>query len=347
MDIRILVKNKEGTYIGEFSRFRNLKFGKRLNNYGTCTFDIPVNRPELNKLISLRNYEIEIYLCETNTVQTLIWAGEQASRLANLTDTGDDWATITCYTFLEMLNHRFTVAERIFVIEDEMDSGDIAWTLIDETQADDYGDLGFTQGDIEATIIREVKYYNQNIMNAIIDLANMTYGFDFDINDEKEFNVWAIKGVNRSDDIQLILGKNVKSAVITDDFTNPGNRALILGTDLTDSSLLRVERNNANSQSAIKLREYIDSQADISDEDSLEYLGDAILRKYKQPVLSISVTLVANAGLYPKDFSVGDTVKVRIKKGIYDFNIQMRIHEWDFSLGGDKKEYLGLVLSIL
>jgi hypothetical protein len=347
MEYKILVKDKDGTYLGEFENFRDLSFGKKLNEYGECTFSVPVKDPKINSLIALRKYEVEIYQCEEFTEQTKIWAGEQASRVATITENGDDWVDITCYSYLEMLNHRFTVAEKIYAIEDYMDSGDIAWDLINTTQSETNGDLGITEGDIEPTIVREIYYYNQNIMNALMDLANMTYGFDFDINDDKEFNVWATKGVDRSEDVQLILGKNVDSCTIVEDFTNPCNRSLILGTDYSSNDLLRIETDNEASQGSILLRESIENNSDVTDTESLNYLGGALLRKYKQPILSISVSLIKNSGIKISDFSVGDTVRAIIKKGIYNFNLQMRVHEWNFKLNEDKTEDLSLTLSIL
>ncbi len=40
---QIIVKNKAGTTIGEFSNFFNLKYTDILNGYGTATFDIPID----------------------------------------------------------------------------------------------------------------------------------------------------------------------------------------------------------------------------------------------------------------------------------------------------------------
>lgn len=514
MYFKILVKDNDGTNLGEFDKFKDLSFGDKLNNYGECSFSVPVLDPKSNSLYAPRRYRVEIFLCEEFTVQTKIWAGEQANRSSELTSNGDDWIEITCYGYLELLNHRFTVAERIFEIEEAIDAGDIAWSLIDESQAsvsgdtgltlptetdtqtvpsgkvwddsggnfntdlgsgenqtdylmfkdynfnipptatikgvqvqikgyqdkgtldhycydtyvklikgnviastnkgnnvdsylavgtvntyggefddwsesltpaivndegfgvaisfvghgsiiniddiyeaqiivyyeiigDETSDFGITRGVVEATIDREIKYYNQNIMQAIIDLSNMSYGFDFDINSDLEFNVYGTKGVDLSDTIQLIFGKNIESCNITDDFSNPGNRAIVLGQSFDGGELIRVERDDLDSQSVIKLREYLESQSDGSDEDNLTAMGDVVLRKQKQPIRSITVKLVKNSGIVPSMFSVGDSVRVIIKKGIYDIDAQMRIHQWDFKLNSDSTQDLSLLLSIL
>lgn len=50
---QIIVKDKGGNIIGEFSDFFNLKFSDILNNYGQCTFDVPITSSDSTKLISL------------------------------------------------------------------------------------------------------------------------------------------------------------------------------------------------------------------------------------------------------------------------------------------------------
>lgn len=514
MAYRIIVKDKSGNKLGEFEKFTGLKFNKRRNNYGSCSFKVPADYPKLNSLYAPRVYECYIY-----SDDTLVWAGEQASRVANLQADKNNWAEITCYTWLEMFNHRFTAAERIYDVADGTDSGEIAWDQINSSQkqltghttggvrrrlnvdltpgaykhwtndygsyfidfgspggrtdylkffnfnqmtpfdipddavitgvkvsvkgyqdkgsesnfcydryvqlivggvvqatnrgedidsflspdtvktyggsldawgltltpamvkADDFGvalayygsgsiiniddayeaqievfyaisestdaDLGVTKGVIERTIIRELKYYNQNIMEAIIDMSEMEYGFDFEINDNKVFNVYVQQGSDKTDDIRLEYGVNVESAEIVEDMTNPGNRAIVLGQSFDGADLLRVEKNDIPSQASTKLREYLVNQNDVSDADSLDYLGNAVLRKYKQPVLSINLNLVKNANVTAKDIGLGDVVKTNIHSGIYEIDVDMRINEYSVGVDDDGSEQLSILVSIL
>src|SRR5687767_1074273 len=92
----IKVQDQDGNNIGEFVNYRGLKFGKRLNNYGTCEFQIPVNDDRLEILIALRRYSVYIYR-EENGAQQLIWSGEQAMRSGSLSPDGNNWATIYCF----------------------------------------------------------------------------------------------------------------------------------------------------------------------------------------------------------------------------------------------------------
>lgn len=53
IEYRILVKDHNNIAIGEFPVFRNLKFSKRLNNYGECSFEVPVSDPAIRSLVAL------------------------------------------------------------------------------------------------------------------------------------------------------------------------------------------------------------------------------------------------------------------------------------------------------
>ncbi len=191
----IKVKNLAEEVIGEFDVFRNLQFGKRINNYGTCSFDVPVSGNKTDNLIALRIYTVWIY---RNDV--LIWAGEQATREGKLDDKGDNWVTLHCFDWIEQLNTRYTAEEVIFIATD---AGEIAWSMIETSQAKTNGDFGFTEGVIEPTMDRDRTYNNQNIMEAIINLANVINGFDFEINNSKVFNVYEHIGVDRTSTIIL------------------------------------------------------------------------------------------------------------------------------------------------
>lgn len=222
---RITVRDSDNTQLGEFGIFRNLKFGKRLNNYGQCSFEVPVSDSRTNSLVALRQYSVWIYR-EEDGASILVWSGEQATRKGTLDSKKNNWATIICFTWFEQLSNRFTGAIRNF---SQIDQAEIAMTLIDETQAQTNGDLGITEGDIVPTFLRDRSYYNQNILDAIINLTNVIGGFDFEITDDKVFNADSIIGTDLTDNIVLEYGHNITSADITEDFSNPASRAIVLG----------------------------------------------------------------------------------------------------------------------
>jgi hypothetical protein len=335
IEYRIIVKNSSGDNLGEFATFRNLKFGKKLNNYGQCTFDVPINDPTVASLIALRRNTVWIY---RNDV--LIWAGEQASRIGSLDDKGDNWVTVYCYDWFEQLASRYTGSSKVFT---GVDAGEIAWTLINDSQGLTDGDLGITEGTIEATQNRDRTYYNQNIADAITNLSNVINGFDFEINNSRVFNVYTFIGVDRSDSIILEYGVNIKSIKITEDFSKPVNQAIILGDSGDPLDPLRVERVDAALRALYKLREGLSNESTVSEPATLNDKGDAIIQKYGLPLVKVSMDIVR---LTPTivDFALGDIIRLKVQSGLYDIDDQYRIFEWQVDYGADNTEKLTLVL---
>lgn len=337
----IKVKNASNIFIGEFPLFRNLKINKRLNNYGTASFEVPAGDASISSLIALRRFTVWIYRQENENDPYLVWAGEQALRRGILSSDGSDWAEIHCYDWLEQLKSRNTEAE---VSYDGVDAGAIAWDLIDTAQSETNGDFGITEGEIEETIDRDRTYTNQNIYEAIFNLSNVLSGFDFEITNEKVFNVKSLIGVDRTNSVVLEYGINIASVTITDDFVTPINRGIVLGQALDESSLARVDRNDTDLQALYKIREGVLTEMDISELVTFQNKGDAMIRKYGLPLLSLDLTLTRSSVLSIEDFSLGDSIRIKIKKGIYDIDSEYRVFEWEVNYDSSNVESLSLVL---
>lgn len=341
----IKVKNAAGDSLGEFQNFRNLRFGKRLNNFGTCSFDIPAIDPTVNSLTALRIYTVWIYRTDESGT-TLVWAGEQALRKGELTDDGNNWVTIVCYDWLEQLEDRYTAA---LVTFEGIDAGQIAWELIDTSQSQPNGDFGITEGSIEATIERDRTYYNQNIKEALINLANVISGFDFEITNEKVFNIYSVMGTDKSDSIVLEYGFNIKNVTITEDFTQPVNRAIVLGEATGETELSRVESDDVAAQTLNKVREGLLAEMSVSELNTLAEKGESMIRKYGTALITIEQDLLpagGDGGPTPSidDFGLGDEIRLRVQAGIYDIDSSYRIFEWEIEFDSANTEKLKLVL---
>lgn len=204
-------------------------------------------------------------------------------------------------------------------------------------------DFGITKGTIEASMDRDRTYNNQNIAEAITNLTNVISGFDFEITDNKVFNVKELIGEDKTDSVILDYGSNVLSCRIIEDFTNPVNRAIVIGESSTEEELLRVERNDTASQTSYLLREDVSSEMDISETETLEERGDLILRKYAQPLLKVDIDILPNSPTI-SDFALGDLVMIRIIKGFYNIKEEYRVFEWEVTYESDGREVLSLVL---
>lgn len=333
---KIVVKNSAGEMIGEFDQFRSLQFGKKLNGYGSCSFEVPVNNPKIASLIALRQYTVWVFRDED-----LVWAGEQASRIGSLKTSGDNWVTVYCYDWFEQLGSRYTPDEVTYT---GIDAGQIAWALIDDSQSQTNGDLGLTEGTIEPTQNRDRTYYNKNIADCILELANVINGFDFEINSAKQFQVFESIGVDRSDSIVLEYGINITTMSITEDFSKPVNRAIVLGDSGVPSDPLRIEREDLALQVLYSLREGLINDQTVAEIASLEEEGDALVRKLGTTLLKLTIGIVRSTTPTIVDFALGDLIRLRVKTGIYDLDQNFRVFEWRVSYQTDNTEVLNLTL---
>lgn len=333
LEYKILVKDGDGDPIGEFDTFTDLTFGKKLNNFGECSFKIPTNDPKLSSLIALRVYTVEIY-----RDGVLIWAGEQANREGELNEDGDNWCQITCYDWLEQLSDRYTVNEKIYEYQD---GTEIFKDLLNTTNAD--SPTGITVGSTVPTTWREKTYTNQSVLDAMISLANMTGGFDFEVTNGKELNNYEFKGIDRSDEIILEYGINIKKIRLTEDFSKPATRAIILGSDGKDQ--VRTEVDDLVAQGVYGLREYVFNQLEESEQTTFEDTGNAVLRKYGSPLMKVSMDLVRGITPTIDDFALGDIITLIVQRGTYDIKEPFRVYEWEVSYNDDNTETLKLTLS--
>lgn len=338
LDYRVIVKDSNGNTLGELTSFRKLTFGKRLNNFGEASFDIPANDPNVSTLISLRQNTIEIYR-RSGATSVLVWAGQQALAKGELTEKGNNWITVFCYTWYEKLLHRYTVAEKVF---STTDAGAIAEELITDANSDD--DTGITIGTIATTTNRDRTYNNQNVGQAIINLANVVSGFDFEITDTKVFNVYEILGEDKTDSVIFEYGHNIKNMTIEEDFVNPINRAIVLGEATGETELQRVERNDAGLQTTYGLFEGRFTEISTSNLGTLQDKGDAAIRKYGLPLIKVSFDLVGNNTPSIETFGCGDGIGLIAAWGYYNIAEQYRVFEYEITFNSKNVERLELVL---
>lgn len=331
----IQIRDGNDNPIGEFDDFMELKFGKRLNNYGSCNFTVPISEMKLDSLVALRTFSIWIY-----REGILIWSGEMAMRDGNLDNQGGGDVTIYGFDWLELFRKRFTASE---VTYSGVDAGELAWELIDTSQSQPNGDFGITLGTIEPTVNRDRTYNNQNIYEAIVNLSNLISGFDFQITNSKIFNVESTIGVDRTDSVVLEYGHNIIKCRVTEDYTDPTNRAIVLGQAEAFDELQRVERDDAVSQGIIKLRESVLSEMDISEIETFEEKGDALLRKNASPLMKLDIDILQNTPSIA-DFGLGDTIRLKIIRAPYNIDESYRVFGWDITYDSNNNEKLSLVL---
>lgn len=333
---RVVITDKNGVAIGEIIDFTSIRFERRLNNYGTCTVVVPGLEPGLDALIGVRVYEMKIY-----RNNTLVWAGEQANVQGEISDNSIEPITITAFDYLEQFNNRFTPAISEFLAED---AGQIAWELIDASQNETDGDFGITEGTIEVTQDRDRTYYNQNIMEAIVNLSNVVGGFDFEITNDKVFNVYASKGLDRSETVSFEYGINIQDAKIQMDHTNPVNEAISLGEGFGASQLREVAI-DVEARETYRLRQGVLFDPEVTESSTLLDKGEELLRTNKQPQIKISFTQVSETLPSLGTLELGDTVKIRIIRGIWNIFNNFRIYGLIVSIDDKNNEEVEYIVS--
>lgn len=309
---------------------------------------IVVTVKELNDKGSVLHYatDVNVKLIKAGTIQTHN-KGTSTDRAETVTSTeyggvndlwGDTW------TYSDINNSGFGVALSYLGKGSIINIYSVKITVYYKYPASvgNY-DLGITEGTIEATMERDRTYNNQNIAEAISNLTNVIEGFDFEITDNLVFNVKVLIGEDKTESIILDYGSNILSCRITEDFSQPVNRSIVLGEVSDNSSLVRIEREDLVSQTAIKLREDAVTEWDVSETETLNEKGDAILRKYAYPLLKIDLDILPNTPNITQ-FSLGDLIIVRIVKGFYNIKEEYRVFEWEVKYNSDGTEKLTLVL---
>lgn len=337
-DYQIIVKDKNGTSLGEFTQWSDLEFSDRLNYYGECSFKVPVTSDELLNLTALRRYEV--YIMRNKST---VWSGEQVARSGTLKANDSNKVTIFCRTFFEMLNSRYT---GVYVNFDNTDEGTILKSLVDTSQALTDGDLGFTFGQYTTGNTRDREYSNHNIMQAFVNMSELIDGPDFYITHDKEINIVSHKGIDKSKQTVLEYGTNLESVEISEDFTNPGNQAIVLGSGF-GLAQQRVTRTDTSARSTYKLRQQLVSATDIPFTDMLNARGDAVVRKQKNSLQSLNIIQVPNTNPKFGSISLGDSIRIRVQEGIYNINNNYRVHGYSVSVDENNKESISYLVGLI
>lgn len=335
---QIVARNKAGEELGEFTEWSNLRFSEKLNNYGTCSFDVPVTSSELSYLLSMRRYETII-----KRNGSIVWSGEQASRHGTLQVNDPNNLTITSYTFLEMLNSALTPS---YVRYEATDEGAILKALVDTFQAQTEADMGFTFGDYLTSTDRSREYFTDNIMEAFINMSQVLGGPDFLISHDKVITIKPRIGIDKSAQNILEWGTNIDRVSVQESFANPCTQAVLLGAGL-GSSQLRSVQTDTSARGVYGLRQQRDSEIDVSIQDTLDAKALAVLRKYKQPLTTLQLYQLPNTNPSFGAISLGDSIGIRIQEGVFDINSAYRVYGREVIIGKDGEEEISYLVSTI
>jgi len=319
------IKNPStGKFIATLVDARNRWFVERLNDETEAGFTLDAD--DINCNATILNLGVnELYIFYGATLK---WAG-QLTTARKVASKNDIYWEVTAKDWVSLLRKRFTGVEELREFT-TTDAGQIAKTLIQETQALTNGNFGITYGTIQTSITRSPTYDKKNILEAIKELSNLgqdgsaSYGFDFEITPLKVFNVYyPYRGTIR-EDVVFRYPDNCENFEALVDSWSIVNQEWGLGRHWTGNTAV-VSRSDATSQLTYKRREAIKNYKDMS---VLSFLQDMVyqdIQWLKDPstVIKFNARVDAKTGI--NDYNVGDGVTVVCDK--FDINEWLWVYE--------------------
>lgn len=249
-----------------------------------------------------------------------LFGGQIAYYESNLEDRKD--LVIKSLGWFDLLKDRQTGINRTFGtltdIGTWVDAGEIAWTLIDESQNfNANADFGITRGTIQPSVNRFRLFETKPIRDLITQLSATKNGFDFEFSPEKVFNVFYPKMGVRKPELIFSYPGNVKKFRATTDATQLLNYALVRGQGFGEGQIFD-ERQDLDAQETYKLRQAALDFSDIPDIDTLQDLGDEEISQFKEPLEIIELTLDGNRSPFVGSYWLGDEVRLEVTDvGLY------------------------------
>lgn len=327
---------------------RDFGFTEELNREATASFVLSFE--EITKIATIYSTTVidmfstefvEIWIDRLNSAGNYqkIFYGVVTDLEINPGGEGDRTFTVKATSWFGLFAKRIAgIPKREFTATD---AGEIAWTLIDESQTSDspYSDLGITEGTIEASASRDATFRFDYIKDAIEDLSNDSLGrsFDFEINTSKEFNVYY---PTKGDDLPSIVFDEGKVAHWT--YRKPlvltlANKVHVLGEGQGDD-ITYVTRNASNTHKTTwKLLEEKLNINNVTGTASLEDKGDRYLDNAEVPVVELVIehydTSLNSYQWF--DYNLGDTIRANFPE-LSLTTASKRVTKREFSIAQEK-----------
>ena len=214
--------------------------------------------------------------------------------------------------FSTLLKKRRTAELRKFV---STDAGEIAFTLIDESQTSDppFSDFGITEGLIETSVGRDRTFRFSQVLDAIQKMSNenLLNGFDFEVDNEKKFNVFFPEKGSQRENIFIDSGNILRWKFRKPLVLNLTNQVYVLGEGFDDNLVFTKRTSPVPFRSAFNLLEDVLSERDTGEIPNLEDKGDKFLLDNQSPILNLQL-MHRDDDPDILDYDVGDSIRVAL-----------------------------------
>lgn len=332
----VIIKNSDGSEQWELP-FKSFRFDIVLNQDRNATLGFDFNvvkavadiyNKTVEYLFSGSYREVEIYDADSNK----LYAGYVSRVQFNRGQDDDGSISISSKGFFSLLNRRYTDELRTYSSED---AGDIAWDLINYTQGLTYGDFGITRGVHPTTVDRDRTYRYNNIKDAIEKMSNLNLynGFDFEIDNDKIFNIYNPMMGSYRRNIKLEEGFNIKNYQIYKSFLDEmANQVIVFGEGFAPDAPVETRDAPVTYKNAFFLLQDTLSEKDVSVVQTLQDKGDKYLINKQAPLKSITIGCDFTNPTF-NNYNVGDWLKVVISN--YDLDGFLRLTKKSLSDDGN------------
>jgi hypothetical protein len=321
----------------------NRSYSYQLNRAGKASFSLPLTTERLQRF--------PLYIGVTRLLiyraNKLIWAGVIWEITENAQD-DEGTVNVQCTEIFHILSEKRYTSNTYT----STDAGQIAWGLINTTQGLSGGNLGLTQGTIQATQNRDRAYFDEKVGEKIIQLTEVINGFDFEItpsikiNTLGVFNVYSKRGTILTS-FRLEYGEGLKNNIQSwsrkRTLSDIYNSVIVEGEGYGDIALKSTQTDNSMI-TAVGLLEGRVQEKSVNQQTTLDTKAQEFIRVRKTEQFIYDITLNNAYNDFGK-YDIGDIVPVKIKYGYLDINTTMRIYGIDVRVSDAGEEVIKLTVS--
>lgn len=332
-----------------FYMTQNLRYKRRRN--GATSIDFALNTQQFHEWCRRRGEEPQNVLWEMLTEIVVRRNGRHVAsgyvaKLPGNMNKNNSTIQVQVDGFLNLLHNRRVTAEY-----SNMYTADIFKAALNETQAQPYGDMGFTIDDssyLGKSPDRQDTYERTELYDLLVNRsAFVNDPYDFEINERKVIKFYKDIGAKRYDTIITYPPEfgtiGAVNATFEHSAANLANRIIALGSGDGDE-VVKYVANDYASQEKYGVAEDVVTFNGIKLLDTLKDRAEATI-KARSEVLVLPKVTVHGQQFDIGSHNVGDSVIVRHKKyGLYQLEDLYRIEEMDVDVSNTGDDTCDLTL---
>lgn len=328
----MVVAELGGTPVEEIP-VKNLIYGYSLNAAGSVSWSMNSRHPKCTRAI-LEPGQSELYLYRDGS---LVWGG--LLWLASAEDNGD-LIRFGGNGWLSKLDHRYISTTKDYVNVEQVD---IAWDLIEYTQAKSYGDIGIQRYSTTGTGILRERHYpaweRKNIGEALKELASVIDGFDFEITPDKLWKTYYPRKMS-GDAYKFHTQKNIRGWGNVISAEHVASEITALGEGDGETMLISVASDTPALVSFGRLEE-TEEFRDVNVQATLDAHAQEELRLAKVQQVQPQVQVWTDDPPFGA-YAVGDLAHLRVDHGYTQIDADFRITAITVAVSNEGKEAIGL-----